>query len=74
MLEGLIDRLTVGGSSSSVIVMVSCCVPFSVPFVTLTISKTTVSLASSKTSCTAETVVLPIVSPGGMVIVEDDKV
>jgi len=40
--------------------MVCCCVPFSVPFVTLVISKTTVSLPSAKTSCTAVTVAVQV--------------
>ena len=70
----LTESTTDGGSSSSVIVMVCCCVPFSVPFVTPVISKITVSFASSKTSWTAVTVVVPVVWPAGMVIVEEAKV
>jgi hypothetical protein len=38
--------------SSSVIVAVTCCVPFSVPLVTLEISTTTVSFPSLKASST----------------------
>ena len=62
------------GITTSAIVMVCCWIPFSVPFTTPEISKITVSLPSTKISCTAVTFVVPVVWPAGMVIVEEARV
>ena len=60
--------VTLGAASSSVIVVVACWVPDSVPFVTLVMSTMTVSFASSSASCTAVTVAVPVVLPAVITI------
>ena len=47
---GFTERVTEGISSSSVMVIISCCVPFSVALVTPVISKITVSFTSTNIS------------------------
>ena len=68
MLALSTPRVTLGTASSSVIVVVCCWVPSSVPLVTLSISTTTVSLFSSRVSWTAVTVAVPVVCLAAMTI------
>ena len=62
------------GPSSSMMVAVTCCVPDSVPLVTLEISTTMVSSTSSSASCTAVRVIDPLVDPGGITIELPERV
>ena len=64
----LTARVTVGGASSSVRVAVTCCVPLSVPLLTLAISTITVSSTSSRASSTPVRVTEPEVLPAVMVM------
>ena len=67
-LEVAALKATVGGESSSLMMAVTCWVPDSVPLVTPEISTMTVSSTSSKVSCTAVRVIVPLVLPEGMTI------
>ncbi len=65
-------KVTVGATSSSVIVTVACCVPDSVaplPPVTFVMSAITVSEPSNKASSVGSIVTVPVVVPAGIVIV-----
>ena len=73
-LELLALNEIVGGGSSSLIMAVTCCVPDSVPFVTAEISTTMVSAASFNVSCTAVSVIEPVVLPGGITIELPERV
>ena len=68
MVPKLRDKITVGVASSSVIVVVFCWTPDSLPLVTLVISTITVSSNSSSASCTALTVTVPVNCPAGITI------
>ena len=57
---------TVGGSSLSTIVSVPCCVPLSLPLVTLAMSTVTASSGSSRRSLTAVRTMLPEGLPAAM--------
>ena len=74
MLALSTPSVTLGASSSSVIVVVRCWVPCSVPLVTLSISTTTVSLSSSRVSSPAVTITVPVVSPAAMTICVPERV
>ena len=50
------------------IVVVACCVPDSVPLVTPAMSTITVSFGSSRVSCTAVTVAVPVRLPAAITI------
>ncbi len=65
---GLPARLsvTVGVGSSSVIEAVTCCVPDSAPLVTASMSTMIVSAGSSNVSCTAVSVMEPVLEPAEM--------
>ena len=56
------------------IVAVTCCVPDSVPLVTLVISTTIVSFVSSSASSTPVSVMLPVVPPAGITIDVPERV
>ena len=56
------------GPSSSVMIAVTCCVPDSMPLVTVEISTMIVSSTSSMESWTAVRVIEPLVLPGGITI------
>ena len=71
-LEAAAAKETVGTGSSSVMIAVTCWVPDSVPLVTLEISTRMVSLSSSRLSCTAVRVIVPVVLPAGMTIEDAD--
>ena len=55
-------------------IAVTCCVPNSVPFVTLEMSTMIVSSSSSTVSCTAVRVIVPLVLPAGITIDVPDQV
>ena len=67
-------KATNGGRSSSAMVAVTCWAPDSVPLVTLEISTIMVSSTSSKVSCTALRVIVPVVLPGGITMEVPDRV
>ena len=73
-LEAAALKATVGGESSSLMVAVTCWVPDSLPLVTPEISTMIVSSTSSRLSCTAVRVIVPVVLPGGMTIEVPDRV
>ena len=60
--------MEMAGPSSSMMVAVTCCVPDSVPLVTLDMSTMMVSSTSSMESWTAVRVTEPLVLPGGITI------
>ena len=62
------------GPSSSLMVAVTCCVPNSVPLVTVEISTMMVSSSSSRASCTAVRVMEPVVLPGAITMEVPDRV
>ena len=67
-------RVTVGGSSSSVILLVTSWVPVSEPLITEVTSMVMVSGASSCVSCTVVNVAVPVRSPALMTILFVDRV
>ena len=68
MFSGAISSATVGAGSSSVMVAMACCVPASVPLVTVSMSTMIVSLGSSHWSGTAVNVTVPVRLPAGITI------
>ena len=68
------DSVTVGGLSSSVIVVVRCCEPDSAALVTPVTSTITVSSFSSSKSDTELTVTAPLISPAAMTICVPERV
>jgi hypothetical protein len=69
-----LESVTVGALSSSRIVIVTDCVPDSVPFITEAMSMIAVSSTSSRASWTAVNVAVPVVWPAGILIVVEESV
>ena len=68
------DSVTVGGASSSMISVVRCCVPDSVPLPTSVMWTVTDSLSSSRLSGREVTVVVPLVLPEAITICVPSRV